>query len=183
MVKKISLILLIISLILIFPSCKPASVLEKETTIEVFMTYSGEEYPKPTGYINDYLDMVDTSYEDKILSEIKKVKEETNAEILVVTIESLEGKSIDDYTLELYNTWHVSRYGIILLLSLEGKGLRITTGYDMEKVITNDIAKSIIDDVIMPELRKGNIEEGMYQGVKKISEYILTYGPYTSSSS
>lgn len=52
------------------------------------------------------------------------------------------------------------------------KKLRITTGYDMEKIITDDIAKNIIDNVIIPQFQEGNVNEGIYQGVKKISEYI-----------
>jgi len=73
---------------------------------------------------------------------------------------------------ELFNTWKVSRYGIILLVSMADKKLRITTGYDMEKIITDDIAKNIIDNVIIPQFQEGNVNEGIYQGVKKISEYI-----------
>jgi len=175
---KFASILLIIIAILISASCKStkSEISSVNKTVEPdFLNYTGDEFPKPIGYVNDYADLIDKSYEDKILSEIKKVKEDTEAEIVIVIIESLEGKIIDNYTLELYNTWKVSRYGIILLVSIEGRGLRITTGYDMEKVITDDIAESIIDDVIIPKFRESNYNEGMYQGVKKISEYIRKY--------
>lgn len=154
-----------------------------ETEEPSFLTYIGDEFPKPVGYVNDYADLIDKNYEDSILSEIKKVKEETDAEIVVITVESLDRRSIEDYTLELYNAWHVSRYGIILLVSVDGRGLRITTGYDMENVITNDISKSIIDDVIIPEFKESNFNEGIYQGVKDISGYILEYGTYNSKGS
>jgi len=93
-------------------------------------------------------------------------------------MDSLEGKSIDGYTLELYNTWQVSRYGIILLLSMNEHKIRITTGYDMEKVITDEIANSILNDVVIPKFQNNNYSDGIYQGVKKISEYILAYGKF-----
>jgi uncharacterized protein len=183
--KFISILLLIIT-ILISVSCKStkseiSSVNEIEESL--FLTYTGDEFPKPAGYVNDYEDLIDKNYEDKILSEIKEVKEDTEAEIVIVIIKSLEGKGIDDYTLELYNTWKISRYGIVLLISIDEKELHITTGYDMENVITDDIAKGIINDVIIPEFRESNYSEGIYQGVKKISEYVLAYGPYISESS
>lgn len=188
---KFVFILLITITVLISISCKSnkseSTKTETGSVNEIeepsFLTYTGDEFPKPIGYINDYADLIDKSYEDKISTEIKKVKDDTEADVVVVTLESLSYKSIEDYALELYNAWEVSRYGIILLVSVEGGGLRITTGYDMENVITNDISKSILNDVIIPELQEGNISEGIYKGVKKISEYILAYGTYTSESS
>jgi len=59
---------------------------------------------------------------------------------------------------------------------MNGKKLRITTGYDMKQVITNDIAKLIIDNVIVPKFKESNYNEGIYQGVKKISEFITGEG-------
>lgn len=174
-------ILLFLGLILISTSCK--GVTSKSTIANVnssvsetkevaFLTYSGEEFPKPIGYVSDYENIIDQGYEDKIMAEVKKVKEETNADIVVVTIKSLEGKSIDDYTLELFNTWGINSYAVILLISMDEKKLRITTGYDMEKVITSDIAKYIVDDVIVPKFKQSDYSEGIYQGVMKISEFI-----------
>jgi uncharacterized protein len=188
---KFVFILLVIIIILISISCKnnkseinkPEIISSSETKEETFLTYSGDEFPKPIGYVNDYANIVDKSYEEKISSEINKVKDKTDADVVVITIDSLEGKSVEDYTSELFNTWEVSRYGVILLISFNDKKLRISTGYDMEKAITNDNAKSIIDDVIVPKFRESNYNEGIYQGVKKISEYILAYGPYTTESS
>ena len=176
---KSLLILLCIFITFVIISCKstdseiqsPKSKIQEVT----ILTYSGNEFPKPTGYINDYTNTIDQNYEDKISSEITKVKEETDAEIVVIAVDSLEGKSIDDYTLELFNTWQVNRYGIILLLSMKEQKIRITTGYDMENVITDDIANSIINDVIIPKFQESNFNEGIYQGVKKISDYILAY--------
>ncbi len=184
------LILLIIITVLISISCESDKSKNTKTEIDSvnetgepdFLTYVGDEFPKPIGYVNDYTDLIDKSYEDKILSKIKEVKEKTDAEIVFITVASIDGKSIEDYTLELYNTWEVSRYGIILLISIEGRGIRITTGYDMEKVITDDIAESIIDDVIMPKFKQGDFDEGIYKGIEKISGYILTYGAFTTES-
>jgi len=188
---KFIFIILIVSMILIIISCKNSetiiskeevsSLISSETEKEGFLTYSGGELPQSMGYVNDYSNLISQEYEDKILSEIKKVKEETDAEIVVVIIESLEGKSVDDYTLELFNMWKVSRYGLILLVSENDKIVRVTTGYDMEGVITDDIAGSIIDDVIVPKFQENNFNEGIYEGVKKISEYILTHDPYETS--
>lgn len=181
-----ALLILLFTLIILIPtSCKvtisTSNTVETitsviETTEEAFLTYSGEEFPKPIGYVSDYENIIDQGYEDKIMAEVKKVKEETNADIVVVTIKSLEGKSIDDYTLELFNTWGINSYAVILLISMDERKLRITTGYDMEKVITNDIAKYIIDDVIVPKFKESNYNEGIYQGVKKISEFITGEG-------
>jgi len=188
--RFVSIFLIIITVLLLISCRSDESESTKTETVSVneieepsFLTYIGDEFPKPFGYVNDYADLIDKNYEDSIFTEIKKVKEETDAEIVVITVESLDGRSIEDYTLGLYNAWHVSRYGIILLVSVDGRGLRITTGYDMENVITDDMAENILNEVIIPKLQEGDFNEGIYQGVKKISEYILSYGAYNSKGS
>jgi S1-C subfamily serine protease len=137
---------------------------------------SEQEYPDPIGYINDFADVIDEEYEDRINTLIKDLEEKTTAEIAAVTIESLELKTIDEYSFELFNKWGIGKEdknnGILLLIALDEMKVRIEVGLGLEDIITSDIAKKIIDDLIIPKFREGDFNQGMYDSVEKLAGYI-----------
>ena len=77
------------------------------------------------------------------------------------------------YANELYNTWGISRKGVLFLVALGEKKFRIEVGYDMENIITDVIAKHILDEIATPRFSKGEFGLGAYEVVKKLSEEIL----------
>ena len=139
------------------------------------LNYPGNEFHKKVELVNDYANILSKSYKDKIIQEIIKVKDETSVIIVIVTVGSLVVTNIDDYSLEMYNTLGLDRNGVLVTIAVRDKKIRITTGHDIRKVITNDIADSVINDIIIPKFKINEFNKGIYQGVKKISEYILSY--------
>jgi len=105
---------------------------------------------------------------------IKDFEKKTTAEIVVVTVKSLEGLTIEKFAFELFNTWGIGKAGKnngVLLLIAPGC-IRIEVGLGLEEVITNKTAKNIIDEIIIPYFKESKYGQGSYEGVKAIAEKI-----------
>ena len=93
-----------------------------------------------------------------------------------MTVESLGGKTIDEYAFGLFNKWGIGKEdknnGILILVAEDGSKVRIEVGLGLEDVITNDIVKQIIDELIIPKFRESNFNQGIYDCVVELSEYI-----------
>ena len=142
-----------------------------ENTIETSI-----KYPDQTGFVNDFAGIFTEEEKTQMESFITDFEKNTTAEIVVVTINSLEGLTIEQYTYELFNSWGIGKKdinnGILLLMAIQEQKLRIEVGLGLESVITNDMAKKIIDETIIPYFRESKYGQGAYEGVKAIAEKI-----------
>jgi uncharacterized protein len=145
---------------------------------EDFLNYTGNDFPKPAGYINDYANILDTDYINKLDILTKDLERKTTAEVLIVTIESSGDTSLETYATELFNSWGIGKKdknnGVLFLVSKNDNKIIIKAGVGLDMVITNDVAKQIIDNFVVPEFKELNYSEGTYQGIKEIVKYILT---------
>src|SRR5208283_1325047 len=103
---------------------------------------------RPSGWINDYAGILDESTREKLTALITELKSKTGAEIAVVTIKSLEGDDLDDFTNRLFTKWGVGEKskdnGVMLLISYEDRKIKIETGYGIEGIIPDGKAGDII---------------------------------------
>ena len=154
-----------------------------ETTTETMSSTSlesdkeGGEYPSPVGWVNDFAGIFKQEDIDKMNELITDLEKKTTAEIYVATVNSLNGKSIEMYANELFNTWGIGKKdigkGVLFLVALNERKFRVKYGYGLENVITNIVASRIIDEIATPSFKKGEYGQGSYEVVKKLSEYIL----------
>ena len=136
------------------------------------------EYPSPVGWVNDFAGIFKQEDIDKMNEFLTDFEKKTTVEIAVVTISSLNGKSIKMYANGLFNAWGIGKKdinnGILFLVVPNDKQLRIEIGHGLENVITNVVASRIIDEIAMPIFKKGEYGQCSYEVVRKLSEDILT---------
>ncbi len=178
-------VLLTIFLILPIASCI-TSCSSKETAISINadsyksqITNSGEvSFPNYNGFVNDYTNTLGKDWENKIERLVSNVEKETGSEIAVAVIEDLQGLTIEEYAVKLFNKWGIGKEnqdnGILLLVAMNERKLRIEVGYGLEGVITDLEAKEIIDNVIVPRFKENNYKSGIYNGVVAIANKIYS---------
>ena len=146
---------------------------------------------EPKGYVNDFANVIPADYERRIESVIAELKQKTGAEIAVVTIKSLEGGNIDDFTNRLFAKWGIGQQGkdngLMFLCAMQDRKMRIEVGYGLEGAISDSRAGSIRRDVITPHFKSGNPQVGILAGVKALSvdvadEYGVTLSFRTRST-
>jgi len=126
--------------------------------------------------VNDYTGTIDPVWLDEAENLAVKLEKETGCEIAVAVVDNIEGVSIEEYVSSLFEKWGIGKKeqdnGILILVTLDERELRIEVGYGLEGVITDLEAKNIIDDVIIPEFKNGYYGRGIYNGVASISNKI-----------
>jgi len=133
-------------------------------------------YPNYSAYVNDYAGVMQAGIKTQTEDLIVKVEKETSSEIAVAIVSSLEGVSVEEYAVTLFEKWGVGKKkednGVLLLIAIEDKKLRIEVGYGLEGTITDLEAANIIDNVIVPKFKQNDYSTGIYDGVVAIANKI-----------
>jgi uncharacterized membrane protein YgcG len=130
------------------------------------------EYPKATGYVNDFSHVLSVEQGASLNAELVAFEKKTTVEIAVVTVPWLNGQSIEDYARGLATEWGVGKRGqnngIVFLIALKERKMRIEVASGAQSVLTNDRADQIRDEAILPQFRSGNMAQGIIDGTHAI---------------
>ena len=105
----------------------------------------------------------------------------TTAQIVVVTVPDLEGRDIEGYSNELFNTWKIGSEekdnGVLLLISSGDRKVRIEVGYGLEGAINDAKAGRILDDVAIPYMKNNDYDTAVLGVVTQLQGIIYNeYG-------
>jgi uncharacterized protein len=133
------------------------------------------EFPKPTGWVNDFARVIDTDTQKRLATLCSEVDQKTHAQIAVVTVESAGGTPIGDYARLLFNNWGIGHKednrGVLILLSLKDRMSNISVGYGFERLFPNDRVAKIVEGM-NPYLRQRNYSKAVLQATGKIASII-----------
>jgi uncharacterized protein len=96
--------------------------------------------------------------------------ERTNgAEMAVVVIRQLDGVSIEEVAVKLFDLWNIGKAsrdnGLLLLWSTGDRRVRVEVGYGLEGVLPDGKVGAILDTYVIPKFREGQFDEGLLAGV------------------
>jgi uncharacterized protein len=143
------------------------------------------EIPKPTGYVNDLAKMITPATELKIENFLRSFESSDSTQLVVLTIDSLEGEALEDYSLRVAESWGIGQKGkdngALLLIAKKDRKVRIEIGYGLEGNLTDLLAGRIIDNEITPRFKAGDFETGIIAGVTAMAEAVR--GEYQGNGS
>jgi len=129
----------------------------------------GYDFPALTGRVVDRADILPAVDEARIVAKAEALDRATGHQVVVVTIPSLGGHAIEDYSLALGNSWGIGRKrandGVLLVVAPTERKVRIEVGKGLEATLTNAEAQRIIDADILPAFRSGDFIRGIDGGV------------------
>lgn len=140
-------------------------------TLPVAAAYAGT-------YVLDDADVIDAATETRIEELSARVEADTpGAEIAVVTVDSLDGLEIEEYAEEKFDELGVGskklNNGVLLLVAPNERKVRIEVGYGLEGAIPDARAGRIIDDIIIPAFKAGDMAGGIEAGHAEIARLVL----------
>lgn len=139
--------------------------------------YSKEDkFPQPTGYINDFANIIDTKYENYLERLTRNVEKKVGIEIVIVSIKSLKEEAIEEYAVALFEEWKIGKKGkddgLLLLIAPKERKVRIEVGYGLEAILPDSLCGMIIDEVMIPYFKRGNYSQGVVAALVYIAEVI-----------
>ncbi|MCX7650586.1 MAG: TPM domain-containing protein [Flavobacteriales bacterium] len=103
---------------------------------------------------------------------LKQHEDSTSNQVMVLTVQSLEGFDIETYANKAFRQYRLGQEGkdngVLLLVAVQERQVRIETGYGLEGALPDALAGRIIDHEILPAFREGNYDTGILQGVQAI---------------
>lgn len=142
---------------------------------------------KASGHIHDFAGILDIANETELHSLATQVEQKTSAEIAVVTVASLDGMSVEEYAVKLFNQWGIGKKGkdngVLVLVAPNERKVRIEVGYGLEPILPDGLAGEIIREQMVPAFKQGNFSGGIVLGVKRIIEILERGEPATVTES
>jgi uncharacterized protein len=134
------------------------------------------EVPALKSRVNDYGGMLSPESERRLETLLKELEEQDSTQVVVLTIPSLAGDSLEDFSIRVAERWKIGRKGfdngVILIVARDDRKVRIEVGYGLEGRLTDLTAGRIIRDRIVPEFRAGRFDQGVLNGVVALTEVV-----------
>jgi uncharacterized protein len=126
----------------------------------------------PTGRVNDYAGLLATPERERLEARLAEGERATGAQVVVAIFRSLEGESLEDYSIRLAQRWRIGQKsldnGAILLVFVADRKIRLEVGYGLEPVIPDIVAGAMIRDTLAPRFREQRYAAGIEAAVDAI---------------
>ena len=135
-------------------------------------------FPQLTGRIVDQANVISEDARRVIEPKLAELEAKSGIQLVVATINSLEGQEIEPYANGLFRTWQLGEKaknnGVLLLVAPKERRVRIEVGYGLEGTLTDALAKVIITNAITPRFKTGDFSDGISRGVDDIITVLTT---------
>src|SRR5262249_6198663 len=133
-------------------------------------------FPELTGRVVDDAGILDLSTKAALEHKLAEFETKTTGQLVVVTLKSLQGTSIEDYGYQLGRHWQIGQKekntGALLVVAPNERKVRIEVGYGFEGTLTDAVSKLIIENSVIPRLRANDFAGGIGRGVDDIIQAV-----------
>ena len=141
-----------------------------------------QEVPYLEGRVNDYAGVLSSKTISGLNTALKSFEDSTSNQIAVLTIHTLDGANLEEYSMKVAQTWKLGQKGkdngVLLLVVTDDRKIRIEVGYGLEGTLTDAVCSVIIQREILPKFKKGDYDGGVSAGIVSILAAIG--GTYTA---
>ncbi len=132
----------------------------------------------PRDYVVDLAGVVPGDAAARLNAALRELEQKTTAQVLVLTIQSLDGQSIEEFTINTKEQWKLGQKGkdngILLVVAVQDRKYRIEVGYGLESVLPDSMVGSIGRDYMVPYFRKGDYGTGIYAAALVVANTIAS---------
>lgn len=126
-------------------------------------------FPELSGRVVDGAGLLSRAREAALDERLAAHERASRNQIVVVTVESLQGRSIEEFGYQLGRVWGIGQAGedngVLLIVAPNERKVRIEVGYGLEGTLTDALCSNIVHSVILPAFRRGDTEGGIEAGV------------------
>ena len=126
--------------------------------------------------VTDLTGTLDAAARQALESRLAQLEKARGAQLAVLLVYTTQPESIEQYALRVAETWKLGRKGVddgvLLLVAKDDRTLRIEVGYGLEGAIPDAMAKRVIEEVIVPRFKQGDLSGGIDAGVNALVRLI-----------
>ena len=130
------------------------------------------DFPALTGRVVDEAGILDPAARAALTEKLAALEAKTTDQLVVVTLKSLQGTSIEDFGVQLGRRWQIGQKdknnGVLLIVVPSERRVRIEVGYGLEGTLTDAVSRLIIENAILPRFRVNDFPGGIARGVDDI---------------
>lgn len=130
------------------------------------------EIPYLSGRVNDYAQILSDHARESLSSKLKEHEDRTTNQVVVLTLQSLQGENIEDFSNQVFNAWELGQEGqdngILIVVVPDERKMRIEVGYGLEGPVPDIIAGRVIREIMAPRFRDGDYDAGISEGAMAI---------------
>lgn len=134
------------------------------------------EVPYLSGRVNDTAGLIPAEARQRLDDRLRALEEKTGAQVAVLTIPTLEGDPLEDYSLRVVETWKLGKKGqdngVLLLIVRDDRKMRLEVGYGLEAQLTDLQSRNILDGILRPAFRGGDFAGGIERAVEGIATVV-----------
>lgn len=138
--------------------------------------------PPAVGTVNDFVKLFEKEEVKSLDSLIEAIKKQTTIQVAVASIDSsmMGYLSLEDYALRMLRAWGVGdrkkNNGILIVIAPGIRRMRVENGYGIEKYLSNEETKEIVDDVFIPHFKENQFFLGTKNGIIALIEKLQSNG-------
>lgn len=148
--------------------------------VAVWLTATGaaalEVPPPPTQWFTDRAGLVSAADAAALNQKLQAFEQETGAQFIIYVFPSLEGESVEDFTIRAVERWKVGQQkfdnGLVLFVFVKEQTIRIEVGYGLEGTITDAFSSRVIRQHIAPYFQRGDWAAGLNAGAEALMAQI-----------
>ncbi len=134
------------------------------------------EVPPLHGRVNDLAGILSPTDTSGLEQKLAAIETETTNQIGILIIPSLNGDSLEEFSIRVARTWALGQKGrnngVLILMSVQDRAVRIEVGYGLEGALTDAQSSYIIRNIMVPAFRQQHYAEGFSRAVDAIAAAI-----------
>ena len=151
-------------------------VLVLAVTTVAALAQSSLTFPALTGRVVDEAGILDANTRQALEKLSADLEAKSSDQLVVVTLKSLQGTSIEDYGYQLGRHWQIGQKGkdngVLLIVAPNERRVRVEVGYGVEGTLTDLISNFIIQNSILPRFRAGDFQGGITRGAQDVVQVL-----------
>lgn len=134
------------------------------------------DVPPLRSRVNDYASVMPAQQAQALESQLAQLERHSGHQVVVLTVPTLDGEDIEGFSIRVAENWKVGKKGydngVILVVAVKDRRLRLEVGYGLEGLLPDAIAKRIIADYIVPHFRQQDYTGGIMAGIAAVDKVI-----------
>ena len=133
----------------------------------------------PQDYVTDLAGIMRSDVKSQLNASLQELEQKTTAQVLVLTVQSLDNQSIEEFAFNTKEKWKLGQKGkdngVLIVVAVKDKKYRLEVGYGLESVLPDSLVGTIGREYLVPYFRKGDYSTGIINAAAAVIQTIAKH--------